>query len=65
MAREPKNRCLIFSANSVGLYFRDREEKIKENGKRPKQKTYKMGRKTMAGKKLAYVHIWAKTSKIL
>ena len=50
MAREQKNRCLIFSANSVGLYFRDREEKIKENGKRPKQKTYKMGRKTMAGK---------------
>ena len=55
-----KNRCLIFSANSLGLYFRDRVEKIKENGKKRKQKTYKMG-----GKKLAYVHVWVKTSKIL
>ena len=29
-----KNRCLSFSANSVGLHFRDRVEKIKENGKK-------------------------------
>ena len=45
-----KNRCLIFSANSLGLYFRDRVEKIKENGKKRKQKTYKMGGKNKAGK---------------
>ena len=45
-----KNRCLSFSANSVGLHFRDRVEKIEENGKKRKQKTYKMGRKNMAGK---------------
>ena len=31
-----KNRCLSFSANSVGLHFRDRVEKIKENGKNTK-----------------------------
>ena len=31
-----KNRCLSFSANSVGLHFRDRVEKIEENGKKRK-----------------------------
>ena len=28
---------LSFSANSVGLYFRERVEKIKENGKKKKK----------------------------
>ena len=31
-----KNRCLSFSTNSVGLHFRDRVEKIDENGKERK-----------------------------
>ena len=31
-----KNKCLSFSANSVGLHFCYRVEKIKENGKRTK-----------------------------
>ena len=51
-----KNRCLSFSANSVGLHFRDRVEKIKEN--------LQNGQEKYGGKKLAYVLIWAKTSKI-
>ena len=54
MAREPKNRCLSFSANSVGLHFRDRVEKIKEK--------LQNGQEKYGGKKLAYVHIWGKTS---
>ena len=52
-----KNRCLSFSANSVGLYFRDRVEKIKEN--------LQNGQEKYGGKKLAYVQIWGKNSKIL
>ena len=60
-----RNRCLIFSANSVGLYFRDRVEKIKENGKKTKTENLQNGQEKYGGKKLAYVHIWAKTSKIL
>ena len=52
-----KNRCLSFSANSVGLHFRDRVEKIKEN--------LQNGQEKYGGKKLAYVHIWGITSKIL
>ena len=49
--RTQKNRCLSLSANSVGLHFRDRVEKIKENGKKKrKYKPYKMDRKNMAGK---------------
>ena len=47
-----KNRCLSSSPNSVRLHFRERVEKIKENGRNTKQKTYKMGRKNIAGKKL-------------
>ena len=60
-----RNRCLIFSANSVGLYFSDRVEKIKENGKKTKTENLQNGQEKYGGKKLAYVHIWAKTSKIL
>ena len=46
MSKDP----LSFSANSVGLHIRERVVKIKENGKKTKKKTYKMGRKNMAGK---------------
>ena len=60
-----KNRCLSFSANSVGLHFRDRVEKIKENGKKTKIENSQNGQEKYGGKKLAYVHIWGKTSKIL
>ena len=59
-----KNRCLSFSANSVGLHFRDRVEKIKENGKKTKIENLQNGQEKYGGNKLAYVHIWAKTSKI-
>ena len=31
-----KNRCLSFSANSVGLHFCDRVEKLEENGRKRK-----------------------------
>ena len=65
MAREPKNRCLSFSANSVGLHLRDRVEKIKENGKKTKIEYLLNGQKKCGGKKLAQVYIWGKTSKIL
>ena len=51
----------FYSTKSVGLRFREAVKKTKERGK----KTYKMGRKNMAGKKLAYVQICGKTSKIL
>ena len=59
-----KNRCLSFSANSVGLHFRDRVVKIKQNGKKTKIENLQNGQEKYGGKKLAYVHIWAKTSKI-
>ena len=39
-----KYRSLSFSANSVGLHFRERVEKIKENGKK------KYRQENMAGK---------------
>ena len=60
-----KNRCLSFSAHSVGLHFRDRVEKIKENGKKTKIENLQNGQEKYGAKKLSYVHIWAKTSKIL
>ena len=61
-----KYRSLSFSANSVGLHFRERVEKIKENGKKKKTvENLQNGQENMAGKKLTYVHIWGKTSKIL
>ena len=45
-----KNRCLSFSANSVGLHFRDRVEKIKENGKKTKIENLQNGQeKTRVG----------------
>ena len=63
--KNQKNRCLSFSANSVGLHFRDRVEKIKEKGKKAKIENLQNGQKKYGGKKLAYVHIWGKISKIL
>ena len=60
-----KNRCLSFSAHSVGLHFCDRVEKIKENGKKTKIENLQNGQEKYGAKKLSYVHIWAKTSKVL
>ena len=60
-----KNRCLSFSANSVGLHFRDRVVKFKENGKKTKIENLQNGQEKYGAKKLSYVHIWAKTSKVL
>ena len=40
----------LYSWNSVGLRFREVVKKIKERGKKRIKKTYKMGRKNMAGK---------------
>ena len=48
--KNQKNRCLSFNANSVGLHFRDRVEKIKEKGKKAKIENLQMGRKNMAGR---------------
>ena len=51
----------LYSTNSVGLRFREVVKKIKERGKKKRiKKIYKMDRK-----KLAYVQIWGKNSKIL
>ena len=58
-----KNRCLSFSANSVGLHFCDRVEKIKENGKKTKIENLQNGQEKYGAKKVAYVHIWGKLQK--
>ena len=61
--KNQKNRCLSFSANSIGLHFRDRVEKIKEKGKKAKIQNLQNGQKKYGGKKLAYVQIGAKIQK--
>ena len=57
----------LYSTNSVGLHFREVVEKIKKAAK--KKKKTKIGnlngQEIYGGKKLAYVDIWGKTSKIL
>ena len=58
-----KNRCLSFSAHSVGLHFCDRVEKIKENGKKTKIENLQNGQEKYGAKKGAYVHIWGKLQK--
>ena len=60
-----KNRYLSSSTNSVRLHFRERVEKTKENAKKTKIENLQNGQEKYGGKKLAYVHIWGKTSKIL
>ena len=68
-----KNRCLSVSTNSAGLHFRERVQKIKkktakkQTNKQTKRKKEKVqnGLESMAGKKLALMHIWDKTSIIL
>ena len=50
-----KNRCLSCSTNSVCFHFHERGEKTEDHGKNTKIETYKMGRKNMAGEKLAYM----------
>ena len=68
-----KNRCLSVSTNSAGLHFRERVQKIKkktakkQTNKQTKRKKEKVqnGQESMAGKKLALMHIWDKTSIIL
>ena len=58
-----KNRCLSFRANGVGLHFRDRVVKIKENGKKTKIENLQNGQEKYGAKKVAYVHIWRKLQK--
>ena len=60
-----KNRCLSVSANSAGLHFRERVQKIKENGKKTKIENLKNGQEKYGWKKLAFMHICSKTSKML
>ena len=69
-----KNRFLSVSTNSAGLHFRERVQKIKikktakkKTNKQTKRKKEKVqnGQESMAGKKLALMHIWEKTSIIL
>ena len=44
MAREPKKiDASALGANSVGLHFRDRVKKIKDNGKKTKIENLKNG----------------------
>ena len=68
MARRPKNRCLSVSTNSAGLHFHEKVQKIKENGekkKKPKIENVQNGQEKFGGKKLAFMHICGKTSKML
>ena len=44
-----KNRCLSVSANSAGLHFRERVQKIKENGKKTKIESVKNGQEKHSG----------------
>ena len=62
-----KNRCLSVSKNSAGLHFHEKVQKIKENGKKKKAKieNEQNGQEKYGGKKLAFMHICGKTSKIL
>ena len=69
-----KNRCLSVSTNSAGLHFRESVQKIKkktakkkQTNKQTKRKKEKVqnGQESMAGKKLALMHIWGKTLLIL
>ena len=46
-----KNRCLSSSTNSVRLHFRERVEKIKENGKNTKTENLRNGQEKYGGKK--------------
>ena len=46
-----KNRCLSSSTNSVRLHFRERVEKIKENGKNTKTENLQNGQEKYCGKK--------------
>ena len=60
----------LYSTNSVGLHFREGVEKIKKAAKKNKQKKKTKignlnGQEIYGRKKLAYVDIWGKTSKIL
>ena len=54
-----------YSTNSVGLRFREAVNKIKERGKKTNLKNLQNGQVKYGGKKLAYVQIWGKNSKIL
>ena len=60
-----KNRWLSVSTNSAGLHFRERVQKIKENGKKKKKENRKLtkwARKIWRKKKqLAFMHSWGKT----
>ena len=51
--------------STVGLRFREVVEKIKERGKKTNLKNLQNRQVKYGGKKLAYVQIWGKTSKIL
>ena len=56
----------LYSTNSVGLHFREVVEKIKKSEKKTKIETdLQNGQEKYGGKKIAYVHIWGKTSKRL
>ena len=56
----------LYSTNSVGLRFREVVEKIKEKARQKTNlKNLQNGQEKYGGKKLAYVQIWGKTSKIL
>ena len=56
----------LYSTNSVGLRFREVVKKIKERAKKKTNlKNLQNGQVKYGGKKLAYVQICGKTSKIL
>ena len=62
-----KNRWLSVSTNSAGLHFRERVQKIKENGKKKRKiENLQNGHEKYGEKKkLAFMHSWGKTSKML
>ena len=59
-----KHRCLSSSTNSVRLHFRERVEKIKENGRNTKTENLQNGQEKYCGKKNSRTGtFWAKIKK--
>ena len=55
----------VNSTYSVGLHFREVVKKSKRKWHKTKIGNLQIGQEKYGGKKLAYIHIWGKSSKIL
>ena len=58
------NKMTELKHKQFRLHFRERVEKIKENGKNTKIENLQNRQEKYGGKKLAYVHFWGKNEKI-